>query len=162
MNTQGMTVAERIEIFRKFMDEHGNGIADFLVVSLEPMGFFTAPASTKYHGAYEGGLFDHSYTVAEELVAMSADMELEWKRASSPAVVGMLHDLCKCDNYIDVGGGRFAYNPMAKELGHGDRSVIICRDIFPITDEESGSVDKVKDLKPVDPDKFRLPNKEGN
>ena len=27
---------------------------------LEYNNFFTAPASTKYHGNYEGGLFDHS------------------------------------------------------------------------------------------------------
>ena len=28
--------------------------------TLDYLGFFDAPASTKYHGAFEGGLFDHS------------------------------------------------------------------------------------------------------
>lgn len=36
--------------------------------------FFFAPASTKYHGAYEGGLFDHSLTVMNSLVELSEKM----------------------------------------------------------------------------------------
>lgn len=32
---------------------------------LDDMGFFDAPASTKYHGNYAGGLFDHSLAVTE-------------------------------------------------------------------------------------------------
>ena len=38
---------------------------------LAEMGFFTAPASTKYHGAYEGGLFDHSYNVTYALLELT-------------------------------------------------------------------------------------------
>lgn len=136
MNTQGMPVDARIEIFRKFMNDNGNLIAQHLIDRLEPMGFFTAPASSKYHGAYEGGLFDHSYTVAEELVSMTKALELDWARDTSPAIVGMLHDICKCDNYIDVGAGKFVYNLNVKSLGHGDRSVTPCQKILPLTAEE--------------------------
>ena len=32
-----------------------------LIEKLEDMGFFYAPASTKFHGAYKGGLFEHSF-----------------------------------------------------------------------------------------------------
>lgn len=39
--------------------------------------FFFAPASTKYHGAYEGGLFDHSLTVMNSLVELS---EKKWSQ----------------------------------------------------------------------------------
>ena len=35
-------------------------VLDYLTIN----GFFTAPASTKYHGNYEGGLFDHSLSVS--------------------------------------------------------------------------------------------------
>ena len=38
---------------------------------LEDIGFFDAPASTIYHGAYAGGLFDHSYLVGKELQNMT-------------------------------------------------------------------------------------------
>lgn len=34
-------------------------VLDYLTVN----GFFHAPASTKYHGNYEGGLFDHSLSL---------------------------------------------------------------------------------------------------
>lgn len=44
-------------------------------------GFFSAPASTKYHGAYEGGLFDHSFVVMNFLIELSAKNGLCWKRA---------------------------------------------------------------------------------
>ena len=61
--------------------------------------FFTAPASTKYHGNYEGGLFDHSFAVAKFLVQLTEDNHLTWKNPRSPYIVGMFHDLCKIDQY---------------------------------------------------------------
>ena len=62
-------------------------------------GFFTAPASTKYHGNYEGGLFDHSYMVAHYLKKLTEECRLDWQNPRSPLLVGMFHDLCKMDNY---------------------------------------------------------------
>ena len=43
--------------------------ADKLLEFLERSDFFTAPASTRYHGAYEGGLLRHSLNVYECLDA---------------------------------------------------------------------------------------------
>ena len=42
------------------------GIED-VITFLEKTDFYTAPASTKYHGAYEGGLLEHSMKVYEIL-----------------------------------------------------------------------------------------------
>ena len=56
-----MTLAERIEKFNNLM---GDIVPPEVKKDLLEKGFFTAPASTKYHGNYEGGLFDHSYMVA--------------------------------------------------------------------------------------------------
>lgn len=53
-----MTLAERIEKFNNLM---GDIVPPEVKKDLLDKGFFTAPASTKYHGNYEGGLFDHSY-----------------------------------------------------------------------------------------------------
>ena len=62
--------------------------------------FFTAPSSTRFHGAYEGGLVEHSINVyhclvdylsrnrAKELYQMDYSPE-------SVAIVSLLHDLCK-------------------------------------------------------------------
>lgn len=56
-----MTLAERIEKFNNLM---GDIVPPEVKKDLLEKGFFTAPASTKYHGNYEGGLFNHSYMVA--------------------------------------------------------------------------------------------------
>lgn len=60
-------------------------------------GFFTAPASTKYHGAYEGGLYLHSVAVTKFLLRLTEDNKLIWRNERSPYIVGMFHDLCKID-----------------------------------------------------------------
>lgn len=91
----------RVKAFEKLM-RGGLSSTDVFCLKnqLMTMGFFTAPASTKYHGNYEGGLFDHSFTVTSSLLSLTKRMGLNWKRKASPYIVGMLHDLCKCDSYI--------------------------------------------------------------
>jgi len=65
-----MNMNDRIEKFMKKIGEHVS--AEFMEWLVKE-GFFTAPASTKYHGSYEGGLFDHSLEVAEVLVQLTHD-----------------------------------------------------------------------------------------
>jgi hypothetical protein len=108
-------------------------------------GFFTAPASTKYHGNYAGGLFDHSYMVMNLLVELSSANGLKWKRTESPFIVGMFHDLCKIDQYrIDnstpykVGEPtRYEFRKGTMYKGHGDKSVILLSQFLTLTDEEA-------------------------
>ena len=103
-------------------------------------GFFRAPASTKYHGAYEGGLFDHSLMVMNSLVELSAKNELKWKRAESPFIVGMFHDLCKIDQYRHPKREmlvEWEYNPDTLIKGHGDKSVILLSQHMTLTEEEA-------------------------
>ena len=92
-------------------------------------GFFIAPASTKYHGNYEGGLFDHSFMVMNLLVELSAANGLKWKRPESPFLVGMFHDLCKIDQYKHPATGMAAdnepiYDPIAWEYNNDRNSFI--------------------------------------
>ena len=110
--------------------------------------FFTAPASTKYHGNYEGGLFDHSFAVAKFLVQLTEDNHLTWKNSRSPYVVGMFHDLCKIDQYRHpasrliadgvtvMGSFKWEYNPDTLLKGHGDKSVMLLSQFYTLTDEE--------------------------
>lgn len=120
---------------------------DILFDTLVQMGYFDAPASTKFHGAYEGGLFDHSLAVTKELLKLTEKLGLTWRDPRSPYIVGMLHDLCKCDSYIlkDTGDAlSIEYNKDQLLTGHGDKSVILaqkamsyCTVDFPcLTDEE--------------------------
>ena len=58
-----MTNKERfIEIYKeKIKREGADKLLDFLLSSSSD--FFTAPASTRFHGNYEGGLLEHSLNV---------------------------------------------------------------------------------------------------
>lgn len=109
---------------------------------LDDLGFFLAPASTKYHGAYAGGLFNHSKAVTEQLVNLTERLGLEWKNERSPYIIGMLHDLCKCDTYKCVGDEKgkpiYIYNKETLLDGHGEKSVILAQNILHgrLTDEE--------------------------
>lgn len=43
--------------------------------------FFSQPASTKYHGNYPEGLFDHSYNVADALCVLTQIFVITWERS---------------------------------------------------------------------------------
>jgi hypothetical protein len=130
-----MTKEERIETLRNL------GIVnESQIQKLDEMGFFTAPASTKYHGNYEGGLFDHSLEVAKALVHLTENYVLSWKRGISPLLVGMFHDLCKCDQYeshVDPEGvPYYSYSKNVILTGHGEKSVMLLSQFFTLTEEE--------------------------
>lgn len=132
---------KRVKAFEKLM-RGGLSSTDvfYLKNQLMTAGFFTAPASTKYHGNYEGGLFDHSFAVTSSLLSLTKRMGLNWKRKASPYIVGMLHDLCKCDSYIHNPDGTYSYNPNILLPGHGDKSVILAQKIVDLTDEEMACI----------------------
>jgi hypothetical protein len=133
-----MNKGQRIAIYNNFMNPVSVSLLKkFDVNFLADLGFFTAPASTKYHGAYEGGLFDHSLQVAKELVYLTDRLGLEWQRPESPYIVGMFHDLCKCDNYVkDFESDKYVYNPNIIIPGHAEKSIIITQKFLDLTDEE--------------------------
>ena len=111
-------------------------------------GFFDAPASTKYHGNYPGGLLAHSYSVAKFLVQLTEDNHLTWKSPRSPFIVGMFHDLCKIDQYRHpasrlIADGvtvmdsfKWEYNPDTLLKGHGDKSIMLLSQFYTLTEEE--------------------------
>lgn len=143
---------ERMNEFAEFMGERFPIYAKGLWEFLHDNGFFTAPASTKYHGNYEGGLFDHSYQVAQTLVQLTKDMNLQWEREISPYIIGMFHDLCKIDIYkkvVDDEGiqmmgsdevigemSHFVYDDTSLLSGHGNKSVMMLARFMQLTEEE--------------------------
>lgn len=135
-----MNKDDRVKQYKNFM----GGNMCLPVMELDKLGFFTQPASTKYHGAYEGGLFDHSFLTAKALVELTEKLDLKWERPESPYIVGMYHDICKCDNYVEINsydeiapiGRKYKYNPDIIIPGHGEKSVIILQKYISLTDEE--------------------------
>lgn len=123
-------------------------VSDDMMNYLMAYGFFTAPASTKYHGNHEGGLLEHSYMVTKFLLTLTQDNHLTWKNPRSPFIVGMFHDLCKIDQYrhpasrliVDgvsvMDSFKWEYNPDTLLKGHGDKSVMLLSQFYTLTDEE--------------------------
>jgi hypothetical protein len=123
--------------------------ADKLLEWLCSCDFFTAPASTKFHGNYEGGLCDHSLLVYEKLL----DLKNKYKEnfdfsEETIAVVALLHDVCKTQFYKksfrnvkddDTGKWSKVSCYVIEEsvpLGHGEKSVILIQSKMKLTLEE--------------------------
>lgn len=131
-----LTYGDRLAWFKK----HFESLPDYNYIYswLIDNGFFVAPASTKYHGSYEGGLFDHSKNVAEVLVDLTESMDLKWERPESPYIVGFFHDLCKIDNYVkEPYDGTYTYNTETLFKGHGDKSLMLLSSLLLLTEEEA-------------------------
>lgn len=102
--------------------------------------FFTAPASSRYHGAYHGGLAEHSYNVYKALLSFAAGKYPQ----DSIIICGLLHDLCKTNFYKESTRnvknettGQWEKVPYfavedANPLGHGEKSVIILQQFIPL------------------------------
>ena len=78
---------------------------DEVIGQLEELGFFQAPASSKFHLNHEGGLLEHSLNVCkvglmlrEQMLALKPDLE-ESLNKESVIIAALLHDICKADIY---------------------------------------------------------------
>ena len=146
---------EFIEIFKANITREG---ADKLLDYLEHKSdFFTAPASARYHGAYEGGLCEHSLNVyhcladylrrerVQELYGLDYSDE-------SVAIVALCHDLCKIGcykksfrNVKDDATGQWSKVPSYTfddplPYGHGEKSVYIISGFMRLTREEAMAI----------------------
>ena len=96
------------------------------------MGYFTLPASIGHHGKEEGDLYLHSRTVARLLEEFTRKEHLLWQRPESPKIIGLLHDLCKTEEYEKknfMGSYYYGRNEGAVLQGHGEISVMIAQNI---------------------------------
>lgn len=144
-----------IEIYRENITRPG---ADRLLEYLlsENSDFFAAPASTKYHSAYEGGLCQHSINVYECLKAYCERSRVRDEYGLSVsdetiAIVGLLHDICKVNTYEtsfrnaknDQGVWEkvpyYAFNDNLP-YGHGEKSVYIISGFMRLTREEAFAI----------------------
>ena len=146
---------DKKEEFLTIFDEqiHRQGAADLKNYLLRS-DFFTAPASTRYHCAYEGGLCEHSINVYRRLLAnVRRQFGDEWESKvshESVAVCGLLHDLCKIDFYkLDYRNvkenGEWQRKPYftreeALPFGHGEKSVYIAGSFIKLTREEAMAI----------------------
>lgn len=149
-----MTDRERfIEIFQeKITREGADKLLDFLMKS----DFFTAPASTRYHGAHEGGLLAHSLNVYDCLVdimsrpRMKEVYGIEYSDESI-AIAALLHDVCKVNFYktsfrnVKDETGKWVSAPYYTiednlPYGHGEKSVYIVSGFMRLTRDEAFAI----------------------
>lgn len=120
---------------------------------LETTDFYTAPASTRFHGSYAGGLLEHSLNVYDELQRiLAAYPEIKPQQAESPAIISLFHDICKVNFYTTEKRNRknefgrwesydaFAVKEQFCFGGHGSKSVFLIQRFMPLTDEEAAAV----------------------
>ncbi len=138
---------EFLNIFDNIKRDGAEKLKKYLLTS----DFFTAPASTKFHCAYEGGLVEHSVKVYKRLVNnLKAEYGDGWQNVislESATICSLLHDLCKIDFYkVDYKNvkenNEWVKKPyyMKDELlpyGHGEKSVYIISGFIKLTREEA-------------------------
>ena len=118
------------------------GIED-LIKFLESTDFFTAPASTRFHGNYEGGLVEHSMKVYEILKTKVEDND-------STKIVALLHDICKT-NFYKTDFRNVKNNGVWEQVpyytiedtipyGHGEKSVMMISEFIKLTPEEKYAI----------------------
>jgi len=150
-----MTNKERfIEIYRRDIKREG---ADALLSYLmsDSCDFFRAPASTRFHGSYEGGLLEHSLNVYDCLCDYMARKRvkdvygIEYS-AESIAIAALLHDLCKINFYVESTRNvkengvwkTVPYYTIDDRLpyGHGEKSVYIASGYMRLTRDEAFAI----------------------
>ena len=148
-----MTNREKfIQIYKeKITREGADKLLDYL--TSDKCDFFTAPASTRYHGAYEGGLLDHSLNVYECLCQIVPRLHEKYGfefSEESLAVAALLHDLCKVNFYktemrnVKKNGvwESVPYFTIEDNLpyGHGEKSVYIISGYMRLSRDEAFAI----------------------
>jgi len=147
------------EKYRKRFEEIFKDIkrdgAKELLTWLSSTDFFTAPASTRFHGNFAGGLLEHSVKVYERFIKM---LEMEYGKAwlekaenrETAAVISLFHDVCKVNCYktemrnVKVNGEWMSKPYFAFEdtlpYGHGEKSVYMISAFMKLTRDEAFAI----------------------
>lgn len=113
---------------------------------MEESDFFIAPASTKYHGNYDGGLAEHSLNVYILFVEKNKRFDLGLSKETI-IISALLHDFCKINFYNkqtcwrknDANRWESYQGYKVKDdfpVGHGEKSVIMLQNFIRLTREE--------------------------
>ena len=150
-----MVAKERfINIYKEMIHREGSDkLLDYLLS--EHCDFFTAPASTRFHGAYPQGLLEHSLNVYDclcDYLSRERAKQVYHMNYSDEtiAIVALLHDICKVNCYkestrnVKVNGTwtQVPYYEFDDQLpyGHGEKSVYIITGFMRLSREEAFAI----------------------
>ena len=137
-----------IELLKSTNREGIEELLDFI----EKTDFYTAPASTRFHGSHEQGLLEHSikvYEILKEKVKTSV-VPINIPEESL-IIIALLHDLCKANFYkVDYRNAKNALGVWEKvpyytiddtiPYGHGEKSVMMITEYIKLTPEEKYAI----------------------
>lgn len=130
------------ELFTQLLIGTGRNGIEKVIEVLDKLGFFNAPASSRFHLAEEGGLLQHSLNVYEQAMQIRAVQVKMFPKLNnrlckdSIAIAALLHDVCKAEVYKQVEKFRkdkdnrwekylvYENDQSYCPLGHGEKSVI--------------------------------------
>lgn len=139
------------EIFIDLLSSVNRDGVTELIEWLENSDFFDAPASTKFHGVYKGGLVEHSLNVYRELKRLLvAYPEIEASE-ESVIITSLLHDVCKTNFYSVEKRNRkvdgkwesydaYTINEKFCYGGHGSKSVFLVQHFLRLTPQEAVAI----------------------
>lgn len=147
------TVSKNMERFLEIYDKYvvRGGAAD-LKQWLMDSDFFAAPASTRYHGSYEGGLCAHSVNVWNQMVRLLKAYPEVKTNGETVAIIALLHDVCKINLYkVDFRNAKneagvwekvpyYAHDEKFAYGNHGGKSVFLISQHLRLTDEEAVAI----------------------
>ncbi|MBP5236431.1 MAG: HD domain-containing protein [Clostridia bacterium] len=136
---------------------HREGADRLLEYLMSPASdFFTAPASTRFHGAHDGGLVEHSLIVYDCLVDYLSRERVKKLYGmdysdETVAIAALLHDVCKINVYkksmrnVKDETGKWTSVPYYEfeddlPYGHGEKSVYIISGYMKLTREEAFAI----------------------
>lgn len=145
---------ELIERFEKLLLETKRPGIENLLEFIRKSDFYTAPASTRFHGAFEGGLLEHSLNVYDCLAGKWTRRDagvwnghMEKVKEDSIIISALLHDLCKTYFYTtemrnkkDESGAWvsvpfYTVNDLIP-YGHGEKSVMMIEEYIKLVPAE--------------------------
>ena len=125
---------------------------DNLIKFIESSDFFKAPASTRFHGDFEGGLLQHSLKVYEILKEKLKNAPIEMNITDDTIkIVALLHDICKVNFYkVDYRNAKNELGVWEKvpyytvedtiPYGHGEKSVMMITEYMKLSVEEKYAI----------------------
>ena len=146
------------------MRNTGRAEIESLIIFLSDTDFFTAPASTKYHGAYEGGLAEHSLHVWYVLTEKNRYYRLGLSE-DTIAITALGHVVCKIEFYNkemkSVLKGKIKVKKNKKVDGQWaeveeevndwqQEEVFVCNDKFPVGHGEKSVITLLKHIQLTD------------
>jgi|SRR5665647_1503288 len=130
--TQQVDINENQETVIFFLQSvNSPGIVSLIDYLLES-DYFSAPASTRFHNSFPGGLCNHSLNLVYAFGVANQRL-LKPMPLDSVAICGLLHDLCRVNAYLPIGKG---YKSVKGPTSHATLSLSRIREHIQLTPEE--------------------------